>query len=640
MIIRRSQYSLRKSRKILRHACSIYRRKWKGVKRDALDRVEDLLGSLDRAILAGNVEQADRLAREIEVYVPTVMRKSTFDHIRDIGIAIVFALVVAVVVRQVWFEPYQIPSGSMRPTLEEHDLPIVSKTAFGLNVPLKAKQFYFNPDLVKRTEIFVFRPENMDLADSSHRYFYLFPGKKRYIKRVMGKPGDTIYFYGGQIYGIDAEGNDLVELREGPAIEKIDHVPFLSFEGKVSAHGPNAKGMYSPVFFHQMDQTIARLTLRGNGEIRGQLYNGSQWIPDEGPMSHSSGLSTYSDFWGMRNFAMARLLTPKQAISLGELPTDLAGQGVLYLELRHTPSLNYPKPHLGRDAQGRIRPLLTPNVTLIPLQQEQIDAILANMYTSRFVVKDGFASLSRGGQKSSGRGPFDPELPGVPDGEYEFYHGKAYRIGWGAIRTELPSDHPLYDRSPKRVQKLFNLGIEMLTPFEPTANNHIYYPSRYAYYRDGDLYLLGAPFLQKDDPLLLSFVEREQRLAQASSAQRPYVPFLDRGAPMRNGEIDADFIREFGLHIPDRMYLALGDNYASSSDSRDFGFVPQENIRGAPIVILWPPGPRWGVVAHPAASWINGPRLIVWGIVLALAIGYWIHRRRNRNRPIFKKLSD
>jgi signal peptidase I len=639
-MVRSKQYSLRRSRKILRHAYSIYKRRRKQTKREIVDRVEELLASLDQAILNRDVDRASSLAHEVEAYLPTVMRKSPLNHICDIGLAIVFALVVAVIVRQVWFEPYEIPSGSMRPTLEEHDLPIVSKTAFGLNVPLTAKHFYFNSDLLKRTEIFVFRPENMDLADTNHLYFFLFPGKKRYIKRCMGKPGDTIYFYGGQIYGIDAEGNDLIELRENEAIETIDHVPFLSFEGKVSTHGTDSHGMYTPVFFHQMDRTVARLTLRSNGEIRGQLFDGTGWVPDEGPLNTSDQLATYGDFWGIGNYAMARLLTPKQAIALGELPTDLISDNVLlYLELRHTPSLSYPKPHLGRDAQGRIRPVLTPNVTLVPLDQKEIDAILANLYTSRFIIADGYGSLSRGGRKSAGKGPFDPEFPGIPNGQYEFYHGKAYRIGWGAIRSELPPDHPLYDNSPQQVQKLFNLGIEMLTPFEPTAKNHIYYPSRYAYYRNGDLYLLGAPFLSKDDPRLVAFVEREKSLAESSPAQRPYIPFLDRGAPIKDGKLDVDFIREFGLQIPAKMYLALGDNYASSSDSRDFGFVPENNIVGTPIALVWPPGPRWGKVAHPPVRWVNGPRLVIWGIVLAILIGYWIYRRRNRNRPIFKKLS-
>ena len=43
-----------------------------------------------------------------------------------------------------------------------------------------------------------------------------FPYTKRYIKRCMGKAGDTLYFYGGKIYGFDEEGNDLVELRDNP----------------------------------------------------------------------------------------------------------------------------------------------------------------------------------------------------------------------------------------------------------------------------------------------------------------------------------------------------------------------------------------------------------------------------------------
>ena len=32
-------------------------------------------------------------------------------------------------------------------------------------------------------------------------YIFILSGKKQYIKRLMGKPGDILYFYGGEIYG-------------------------------------------------------------------------------------------------------------------------------------------------------------------------------------------------------------------------------------------------------------------------------------------------------------------------------------------------------------------------------------------------------------------------------------------------------
>ena len=43
-----------------------------------------------------------------------------------------------------------------------------------------------------------------------------------------------------------------------------------------------------------------------------------------------------------------------------------------------------------------------------------------------------------------------------------------------------------------------------------------------------------------------------------------------------------EFIQKFGLKIPPKSYLALGDNHAMSADRRDFGFVPEANVRGGP----------------------------------------------------------
>jgi len=634
-----SVYSLKKSRKVLLHANSLYKKQWKKLSRTDLAKIEEMLHSLDEALMAKDREEADRIARDVEAYAPTIMRKSRLQYGIEVGVAILFALLVAVVVRQVWFELYEIPSGSMRPTLEEQDRTVVTKTAFGLNIPLVAKHFYFNPDLVKRTGVFIFRPEHIDLPDANHLYFFLFPGKKRYIKRNMGKPGDTVYFYGGKIYGIDAEGNDLPELRQSPELEKLEHVPFLGFEGRVSAAGPNTRGMHTPVFLYQMDQALARLTLRGSGEVRGHIFNGEKWVLDEGAASDPTQLTTYSDFWGFKNYAMARLLTPEEAIALGELPTELVGQGPIYLELRHTPNLHWPKPHLGRDAQGRIRPMLTPSVTVIPLQQVHLDRIMDNIYTSRFQVQDGYAFPSYL-KSHPARRSFSPRFRDLEDGEYEMYYGKAYKIGIGGVRKELGPDHPLYSHNPANVQRLYNLGIEMVNSFQPTAHNHVYYPSRYAYFRDGDLYLLGAPVLLDGEPALRNFLEREQRLASESSSQTPYIPFVDHGAPLdENGEIDVDFIRTFGLKIPEKMYLALGDNHASSADSREFGFVPQENIRGTPLMILSPPGPRWGIFHYPSKGWFNLSRIIVYIIVAIALVWWWIHRRRRNRGPIFHKRS-
>ena len=185
-------YTLRKSKKILRQYHRLYRRKAKILDPHAKEKIESHLTSLQTAILKKDSEIADRLAHQLQETSLKLMPRSTWDKLRDFVVAIGFALLVAIVIRQMWFELYTIPTGSMRPTLKESDFLVVSKTDFGLNIPLTTSHFYFDPSLVQRGEIVVFTGENMDIADSDTVYFYLFPGKKQFVKRLIAKPGDTL----------------------------------------------------------------------------------------------------------------------------------------------------------------------------------------------------------------------------------------------------------------------------------------------------------------------------------------------------------------------------------------------------------------------------------------------------------------
>jgi signal peptidase I len=48
------------------------------------------------------------------------------------------------------------------------------------------------------------------------------------------------------------------------------------------------------------------------------------------------------------------------------------------------------------------------------------------------------------------------------------------------------------------------------------------------------------------------------------------------------------------LNVPSSTYFALGDNSYNSSDSRDWGIVPKENVVGRASFVLWPLSSRWG----------------------------------------------
>jgi len=48
--------------------------------------------------------------------------------------------------------------------------------------------------------------------------------------------------------------------------------------------------------------------------------------------------------------------------------------------------------------------------------------------------------------------------------------------------------------------------------------------------------------------------------------------------------------------VPEHCYFALGDNSYHSSDSRDWGPVPQSNVVGRGWMVYWPFSRHWGSV--------------------------------------------
>jgi signal peptidase I len=627
-------YSLRKSRHILKSGYKWYQKRRYQLSSEELSQFESQLQRLDDAILKSDREEANRLAHQVEEFCNAHFKKSMGMYFIEMLFAIVIALAVATVVRQTWFELYEIPTGSMRPTFKEQDHLTVTKTVFGINVPLATKHFYFDPNLVQRISVVIWSGDGIPHLDSDSTFMGIFPYTKRYIKRCLGKPGDTLYFYGGKIYAFDREGNDLVELRHNPWMAHLEYIPFTTFEGRRTYIEDRRLNLIPEAIFHFFNRAVGRLRFN-HQEIKGEIFNGQTWVedhPDAQREPHNT-IQTYSDFWGIRNFALARLLNKDQLEALTSYRAKDMEQALLYLELRHTPSLNYPSPLLS----DRFGVAIKGYSTIIPLQERHLKALMNSMYTCRFIVKNGRASSYRLGSEKIH--PTSPSFAKVPDGTYEFYYGKAVKVGWGGITSALPADHPLYNSQPKNVQKLFNVGIDMNTQVEPLNRNQPFFPSRYVYFRDGALYTMGGVLMEKDDPILKSFNEREKKKEQVSTPKAPYVAFKDYGAPLTpEGKLDRTFIETFGYKIPEEHYLMLGDNHAMSQDSRYFGPIPQANLQGAPSLIIWPPGERWGIPNQKPYPLITLPRLIIWSLAVFIVLIWYLIHRRNMKRPIFKKL--
>src|SRR2546422_271793 len=106
-----SSFSLKKSKRILRQVFHLFKRKRKRLSRETQDHIKAALEALQNAILEKNREKADLLANEVAALAALHLKKNAFDHFRELFIAVLFALSVAIVVRQMWFEPYEIPTG-------------------------------------------------------------------------------------------------------------------------------------------------------------------------------------------------------------------------------------------------------------------------------------------------------------------------------------------------------------------------------------------------------------------------------------------------------------------------------------------------------------------------------------------------
>ncbi|WP_223476978.1 signal peptidase I [Oricola indica] len=108
----------------------------------------------------------------------------------EIVSVIVQALILALLIRTLLFQPFSIPSGSMRPTLLEGDYLFVSKFAYGYS----RHSLPFSPNIFSG-RIWSGTPERGDVAVFKHPV-----SNVDYIKRVIGLPGDTIQMRDGQLY--------------------------------------------------------------------------------------------------------------------------------------------------------------------------------------------------------------------------------------------------------------------------------------------------------------------------------------------------------------------------------------------------------------------------------------------------------
>ena len=126
---------------------------------------------------------------------------------------IFYALIIAILIRSIFIQPFYIPSSSMEPNLLIGDRLFVSKYSFGYS----RHSFPFSPPLFKgrilskipkRGDVIVFKTPSDNRTD--------------FIKRLIGIPGDTIQFIDGDLFLND---NQILKTKK-KSINKIYCVKF------------------------------------------------------------------------------------------------------------------------------------------------------------------------------------------------------------------------------------------------------------------------------------------------------------------------------------------------------------------------------------------------------------------------------
>lgn len=158
-----------------------------------------------------------------------VPRSSKSKNVWETARTLVYAVLIALAVRTFFYEPFNIPSGSMKPTLLVGDYLFVSKFAYGYS----RHSFPFSLPLFDG-RIFKDLPERGDVA------VFKLPSDNRtdYIKRIIGLPGDRIQVRGGILY-VNGEPAERARLENFMDDDGTSQGPQTRYRETLPGEGPS-----------------------------------------------------------------------------------------------------------------------------------------------------------------------------------------------------------------------------------------------------------------------------------------------------------------------------------------------------------------------------------------------------------------
>lgn len=141
-------------------------------------------------------------------------------HWKDYLVTILISVLLALFVRSFIMTAYKVPTGSMQPTLKAGDFIFSYRMAYGLKVPWSSTMV--SAKVPERGDVVVFSYSNQP--------------ETRYVKRVIGLPGDKIQILSGKLFinetPLDYELESPARPEDNPSPESFD----IYLERDLGAH--------------------------------------------------------------------------------------------------------------------------------------------------------------------------------------------------------------------------------------------------------------------------------------------------------------------------------------------------------------------------------------------------------------------
>jgi signal peptidase I len=246
----------------------------------ALTVASGLIWLLDSLMFASKRRERMAIANAPGVATTALEQDAQLPWLVDTAQQIFPVIAFVMVLRSFLYEPFQIPSGSMMPTLLVGDFILVEKFTYGLKDPVMRNKF-FELGKPERGDVVVFKfppAPNLD-----------------YIKRVVGLPGDTVIYRNKQ-------------LQIKPMCDVTDNcAPFQTIELKFESRG-EAYQQFAPLekYTEQLGD-VSHQIYRTQGRARSNRYysqpgtQSDEWIVPEGQyfvMGDNRDNSEDGRYWG------------------------------------------------------------------------------------------------------------------------------------------------------------------------------------------------------------------------------------------------------------------------------------------------------------------------------------------------------